>query len=289
MIKPINKVISHIARCAINGLTYEFNVTPKPGLVDRNNSGAHKDMDYNTFVASSIAVAPFLHEMANTGYYWRGNLEDLFLSLRSIGIEAEKAMFIATNQVNTHKGLIFSLGIVAAAAAYYYKSHGHFHQENILLLCSEMTRSVLDAEFKQINEKSPKTNGERLYVYHGIKGIRGEVQEGFPSIRSISLPALTRLAKTHDNLNDMLVQVLFHLMAEVEDTNVLSRCGFDALSSVKASAKEILAYGGVFSEEGPEKILSLDTLFIQKNISPGGCADLLAVTIMIYLLGFTFL
>lgn len=280
----INEVAFYIGRCAVEGLINEVCVTPKPGLVDRNNSGAHRDMDLTTFITSAAAIAPFFDEMARAGHDWKDELPALFGQLRTIGLQAEQAMFQATQGVNTHKGAIFSLGIIAAAAGYYYRTHGYFQSEAILELCAAMTGRTIEEEFKAIAGRGPQTKGERLYIRYGVKGIRGEAQSGFASVRNISLPVMRRLVKTEDNFNDILVQVLMHLMAEVRDTNVLARCGFEALDDVNQASRDILDLGGIWTAKGRQRLLALDRIFIEKNLSAGGCADLLAATVMLYLL-----
>lgn len=284
MAQNTEKVLAYIARAAGSAIVGEVSATPKPGLVDRLGSGAHKDMDYFTFLKSTAAIGPYLKEMAAAGCTCTESPEALFRLLRPIGIQAEQAMFQATEGVNTHKGMIFSMGTVMAAAGYYYRRNGRFDSPSILELCGTMTAPSIEEDFSKIDIDHPKTHGERLFAAYGIRGIRGEVQAGFPSVRTVSLPALQRLAREHADWNEVFVQTLFTLMANVEDSNVLYRGSLDTMQYVKKCASEFLLDGGIFAPGGQECVQALDEDFIQKNISPGGCADLLAVTIFAYLI-----
>lgn len=280
----INEVAFHIRRCAVGALINEVCATPKPGLVDQTNNGAHRDMDLDIFKVSAAAIAPFFEEMAQTGYEWQGGVLELFRQLRSVGLRAEEAMFRATERVNTHKGAIFSLGLIAAAAGYHYRRKGDFQSDVILDLCAKMTTPALEEEFKAIAEKGPRTNGEMIYIRYGIKGIRGEAQSGFRSLRNIALPVMGQLVKDGVDFNAVLIQVLLHLMAEVNDTTVVARGGLEALEYVHRVSRDILDLGGVLTECGRRRLWQLDKIFIEKNISPGGCADLLAAAIMLHFL-----
>ena len=191
-------------------------------------------------------------------------------------------MFAATGGVNTHKGMIFSMGTVAAAAGLYYRLHRGFSPEEILLLAGELCREELEKDFRAMDPSHPGTHGEQLYARYGSRGIRGEAQDGFPSIRQISLPALRqgKMAGLEDN--PVYLNTLLALMSQVDDTNVLIRTSPELLAYEKAEAARILALGGGASPEGLAALRELNERFIALNISPGGCADLLAVTILLW-------
>lgn len=277
MVKQIFEVWCRYALMA------EVSATPKPGLVDRHDSGAHTDMCFDTFAASTEAIVPFLVQMALTGYDWESPCTDgLFAAIRPVGVEAEHAMFAATHGINTHKGMIFSMGIVAAAAGWYLRTYGHFCAEEILRLCGEICYDTLEADFQKIDRSHPNTHGEILFVTYGSRGIRGEVQNGFPSIRATSLPALRKAMSDGLSDNAAYLNTLLALMAEVDDTNVLIRTSPAMLAYEKEAASQILAMGGASTKDGIHALQMLNQNFIKHNISPGGCADLLAVTILLY-------
>lgn len=264
----------------------EVTATPKPGLVDRNNAGAHKDMNFFTFMESSASQVHTFYKCTLKGLNFDGkDKKDLLKLIRPIGLEGEDKMFKATSGINTHKGLIFSLGVISAAAGLQYKeTKKNMKVEDICHKVTEIAEGIVSRELEHLNNKDAITYGEKLFKNHGIKGIRGEVESGFPTVRNHSLPILRELMEGKESINDNLVQVLLHLMTVVEDVNILGRHGIEQLEYVKSVARGALALGGIFTEKGREKILELDKEFIQKNISPGGSADLLAVTLMLYFL-----
>lgn len=265
-----------------HALMAEVSATPKPGLVDLHDSGAHKDMNFDTFAASTEAIVPYLTQMASMGYLWSDhNCEALFLSIRPVGILAEKSMFEATNHVNTHKGMIFSMGIIAAASGMYYKAHSCFCAEEILKLAGQMCNRTLEQDFRKIDRRNPKTHGELLYLRYSLKGIRGEAQKGFPSIYHIALPVLRAARAKGLQDNEIYLDTLLALMAQVDDTNVLIRTNPTMLSYAKNEARHIIQLGGSSTDRGMAALKHLNDKFIKLNISPGGCADLLAVTILL--------
>ncbi len=276
-------ITSIFSRECAYALMAEVGATPKPGLVDRHDSGAHADMDYDTFDASTKAIVPYLTRMFETGHTWEGrDYNALFETIRPIGKEAETAMFAATNGVNTHKGMIFSMGTIAAAAGLFYKRYHRFDAEKILMLSGYLCYDAMRRDFQKIDRKNPKTNGELLYLRYSKKGIRGEAQKGFPSIRSVSLPALRSAFHTGQKENEAYLNTLLTLMANVDDTNVLSRSNTVVQGYVKSAASHVLKIGGASTHEGMEALKKLNQKFIHLNVSPGGCADLLAVTILLY-------
>lgn len=284
------EMVERIGQYAVSALLYEVAATPKPGLVDRLNSGAHRDMDFFSFMASSAALGPFFLDCARQGAQFEG--EDpaaLFSLLRSPGRAAEQSMLRATGGVNTHKGLIFSLGIISAAAAYSQRGDPACQSQQIERICetvSRMTRGICARELGQTTSGQNATYGERLYGEYGMKGVRGEAESGFGTVRAHALPVLNGLLSCGKySLNDALVQTLLHLIAVNDDTNIAARGGPGALCYAKEYASRVLAEGGALTQSGMEAVRQMDRDFIERNISPGGSADLLAVTVMFHLLG----
>lgn len=284
ILHPMIYPAEYIGETARLALIAEVDTTPKPGLVDQQDSGAHHDMDHSTFIDSANAIAPFLVQMAGAGYSWGGTPDKLFAYIRPIGLSAEQAMYRATGGINTHKGLIFSLGILCACSGLYHSRCGSFQSLHILDLAEEMTSRTLEMEFKEIGGREPRTHGERLYHQYGIRGIRGEASEGFPSIRNCALPVMAALNNRISDQNLLYLQTLLHLMARVQDTNVLYRTDFETAAMVRKEADRILKLGGCFTPPGMAEIKALNEVFIDRNISPGGCADLLAASIFLWML-----
>ncbi len=276
-------VLEDIARKA---LLCEVETTPKPGLVDLWDNGAHKDMCYQTFVASTEAIVPFLSDMAALGCQWTNTPQALFEAIRPIGMKAESAMFLATKNVNTHKGIIFSLGILMSMTALCRQRLHTLDVNTILNTCKNACLPVLRKDFAAIDPTHPKTHGEALYITHGHKGIRGEVMNGFPSIATYSLPVIRSLKSQNIDDNDIHLQVLLTLMAHVEDSNILSRSNMHTQEKIWKQSKAFLVNGGIFQKNAIDILRQMNMEFIEKNISPGGCADLLAITLYLWELEF---
>ena len=236
-------------------LMAEVGATPKPGLVDRCDSGAHADMNYATFEASTAAIVPYLTQMFEQGTAWESHdYNMLFEAIRLTGIEA---------------GL-------------FYKRHEKFDAEKILMLAGYLCYDAVRKDFQKIDRKNPKTNGELLYLRYSNKGIRGEAQKGFPSVRTFSLPAMRTAFSAGQSENEAYLNTLLTLMANVDDTNVLSRTNTVTQGYVKSESSLLLKMGGASTQQGMEALKKLNQKFIHLNVSPGGCADLLAVTILLY-------
>ncbi len=261
------------------GLQGEVDATPKPGLVDMDNAGAHKDMDWHTFAASTDAIVPHLRQMAEKGWDWEGNGEGLFAALRPMGAAAEKAMFRATGNVNTHKGIIFSLGLVTSFTLWLLARTGTVDSEKTLATIAEAVTPLLERDFAKIDPYHPHTHGEVLYLEQGCRGIRGEAMDGFPAVGDIALPALRKFREEGKPDNEAYIQTLLLLLSQVEDTNILSRSDAATLKQAQADAKAVLEKGGAFTPEGLQAVWDLNEKFIKQNISPGGCADLLILAI----------
>ncbi len=261
--------------CANHAIWQELVTTPKPGLVDWNNSGSHRDMDKHTFRKSRDAIWGYIEACICAGLE-PGEPKELFQSLRIMGMEAEKKMLEATGGVNTHKGAIFTMGIAAAAAA---RCFPDTRPETVLSYCAEMTKGLVEQDFGGITQ--PKTAGERLYIEHGITGIRGQAEGGFPAVLNVGLPVLQKGISQGLSLNDAGCATLLHLLAVTDDTNMVNRSDLATLREIQGRLQALLA-------DDPYPDLSvieeLDKEFIQRNLSPGGCADLLALTYFLYFL-----
>ena len=274
-----------LAAQGARALLYEVCTTPKPGLVDRHNNGSHKDMDVFTFLDSTAALLPYLERAAAIGQETARRMpEETFERLREAGLGAERTMLRATGGVNTHKGAIFSLGILSAAAGYCFQKRGRFLPEEILSAAGKMVREAMERDFSAMDLSAPSTHGERLYARYGCRGIRGEAADGFPSIRDVALPVMRDGLQNHREINRVRLQVLLSLMAAVEDTNILIRSDMETLEWARRQAADFLREGGAYRADGPDRLAAMNRAFVEKNISPGGCADLLAGTIFLTLL-----
>lgn len=277
-------IMNQIAAAAMEAMLYEVSATPKPGLVDRVNSGAHHDMDYYTFLTSAAALHNSFDEMVRIGQEYRDQpITALLEPLRKCGRTAETRMFIATNGINTHKGMIFTLGILCGCAGWACEKEP-LNAELLCNLAAIMCAGLCERELENRKEKGSLTHGERVYLTYGYKGARGEVESGYQIVRTISLPCYRQLREQGVAVNDALVQTLLHLIAGTADTNIASRHDQDTCFYASRCAEEALAAGGIFTAVGNANLLVMDKDFIEKNISPGGCADLLAVTHFLYII-----
>ncbi len=285
--KTYNEFCLKVANLAIMSLLFEVSATPKPGLVDRNNSGAHNDMNFYTFMSSSSVLFDTFYLCALEGVkFGASENEKLLKSIRPIGISGEERMLKMTNGVNTHKGLIFSLGIISAAAGSIFAegAEEYISAEQICERVKIITKGICKNELAGLAKKDGLTYGEKLYFKYGSKGIRGEVETGFKTVLDYGLPVIKEYFPNETNTDKVLVQVLLNLVANTEDSNILGRHDFKTLKYSQRCAKKALELGGAYTHKGLKYLKALDKDFIKKHISPGGSADLLAVTVMLYFL-----
>lgn len=270
------KLLSQISKSQLIGclaqkaLILEVCCTPKPGLVDRNNSGSHRDMDIFTFFQSIAALGGYFEECARIGIETAHLPEkDTFGKLRRAGIRAEKAMFAATGGVNTHKGAIFTLGLLCGSA-------GRLDNFSGAALCREaaaMVQGIVSQELAGVSAESVTTAGQRLFRRYGITGVRGEAENGFPTVLNIGLPVLSQGLSQGLGWNDSGCAALLAIAAHSEDTNLITRGGRETQLQLKSKLQNLLQKNPYPSRQ---VLQQLDEEFIQKNLSPGGSADLLA-------------
>lgn len=276
------KMIDVIASLAIESMLFEVSATPKPGLVDRNNCGAHYDMDYFTFMSSAASLHSSFDEMIRLGFTHRNRpIQELLIFLRESGKRAEDKMFLFTKGVNTHKGMIFTLGILCGCAGWMLEKE-KLECRRICENASQMCQGICDKEYRDLDKKSHLTKGEKMYLAYGCKGVRGEVESGYQTVQKVALPMYQKMRDTGHTINDSLVQTLLALIAHTEDTNIISRHDRTVAQYARQYAGLALKKGGVLTDEGKRIILEMDNQFIKKYVSPGGCADLLAVTHFLY-------
>jgi len=265
------------AEYADGALLVELMLTPKPGLVDRRNCGAHRDMDIHTFLASARAIAPWWPRFVEIGYASAHIAACEALPLvRPAGVLCEQAMLRATDGVNTHKGAIFSLGLLCFAA-------GRLSAHGIALtrerMCSEVAGvcvGLVDRELK--GAQKAQTAGERAFFRYGFAGARGEAVSAFATERTAALPVYDCLRLQGVDEDVALLQVLLHLLAVNDDTNLVSRGGFAGLDYVRNYARRLLREGGALAPDGVKKMAAFDDVLIARHLSPGGSADLLGLT-----------
>lgn len=270
----------YVASRAYFALYQEVSATPKPGLVDRSNTGAHKDMNIRHFFVSANALRPFFAKFTEAGFLTRDlDPKETFQKIRTIGKEAEKAMYQATRGVNTHKGAIFSMGLLCAATG--RLSPDCWSSENLLAECGKMAEGVVAEDFAGITAETAKTAGELFFAQHGITGVRGQAETGFPAVKDVGLPRLKEGLAKKLPFDQVCGAVLLHLLAATDDTNLIHRSDRQTQLQIKEDIAKLLQDDPFPSKEVLEK---LDGEFIEKNLSPGGSADLLALTLLVFFL-----
>lgn len=239
--------IQTLAQWAVDSLLEEVALTPKPGLVDRNNSGAHRDMDEAMFRSSALALRAYFGQAVQLGL----SSSTCMGPLQQAGLQAEMTMLQVTGGVNTHKGAIYSFGLLLAALGSRLARGGDVFQTAAVL-----AKAGIPAQ---------GTHGAAVQHQYGAGGARQQAEQGFPAARD-GQKALERLGP---------YGALLTLMASLEDTNLLHRGGPDGLCLVQTAAAEILNQP---SSQWPSRLAELDRQLIARNLSPGGSADLLALS-----------
>ena len=248
-----------IAHLATQALQAELDTTPKPGLVDKDNNGAHHDMDYALMQRSIDTLHPYFVKLALLG---SADALPSHTAIRDAGIEAEKAMLSATNGVNTHKGALFSMGLAVVAAA---------HEKDTDSL--QTTIKALAASFPDTNG----THGSKAKLLSkgttAIKGALDNAREGYEMLFAEWLPFYIERRKEHDA--HTLHKTLLCIMCDLDDTNVIYRTDLATAEEVKQEARALL---DSFSEAA---LKDMDRHYTTRNISPGGAADMLSLTVFV--------
>lgn len=251
-----------LAQMAVSALIEEVSLTPKPGLVDEKDQGAHQDLTLEMMVGSAQSLQSTFYEMAMAAFN-EGPSQTLREQIGEIGRRGEKVMLQFTGGVNTHKGAIWSLGLLTAAAAFH---GGMADEETICFTAGKIAR------YEDRYIPRTITNGMKAIHKFGVNGARVEAQMAFPHIRQYSLPMLkSTVHKT--NYEQAKHFSLLSLIAHLDDTCLLHRGGLEGLNYAKNQAKQIIASANL------QELEKMNQSFIARNLSPGGSADLLAATI----------
>ncbi len=267
------------ARLAVQALLFEVAVTPKPGLVDRENSGSHRDMDVFSFLASGAGLFPYFAQCVKIGRQG-GTPEETFRALRAPGLLAEGQMLASTGGGNTHKGAIFSMGILCGALGR-LERQAWGDSVRVLSECAAMTRGLTAQDFAGLTPETARTAGQKLYLRYGITGVRGQAEAGFPAVGRVGLPKLEAALSQGKSINEAGCAALVAMLADTVDTNMIHRGGYEQAKAASEQAKALLEREPFPSAEALEE---MNRAFVEKNLSPGGTADLLAMTMMLHFL-----
>lgn len=262
-----------LGRLALRCLHDELMLYPKPGLVSSVDSGSHDDMDATTFMRSLFAVRHYFVRITEAGQQ-----RAAFPVLKQFGIDAEARMLAATGGVNTHRGAIFTLGLLCAALGYCQASQ-------IVLLPHAIRAALLiqwgDALSEHARDTAANSHGARVASAFGIGGVREEAALGFPAVFDIGLPALQQALDAGRDSRCAQIDALMALMANVADTTVYHRGGEEGAALVRTEARLFLDRGATAQTRRKEQLLHMHQKFIAHRLSPGGSADLLAASLLV--------
>lgn len=263
---------SRVARAALRSLYDELSLYPKPGLVSLVDNGSHADMDAGTFLKSLFSLRHYFARITAAGHAGGG-----FDELKRLGAQAEARMLAATGGVNTHRGAIFCLGLLCAAA-------GDCRRRGIAIDAWTLRAALLTrwgADLAAHARAPGASHGQRMAALHAAGGAREEGALGLPSVFGLAFPALRRTLAAGRGWRQARIDALFALMAGVADTNVYYRGGAGGAALVRGLAQRFLARGGTARPEWLRQAIRCHRLFSRRRLSPGGAADLLAAACLV--------
>lgn len=260
-----------IDRLAVSALVSEIILYPKAGLVSLIDSGSHTDMDAQTFLRSARALTGYFAEIAHAA------ADDApFAMLQKIGQRAEARMFATTGGVNTHRGAVFSLGLLAAAAGVACRDD----KTAAIDLCETVaTRWGVDILASRSSED--QSHGAQVRVAYGAPGAREEAAAGFPTVLLYTLPAYREAFAASGRRTIAALHAFYAGMAILEDNNLLYRAGPDGLADAQAQAEDFMRAGGMLAPDGCARARAMHDDFTARRLSPGGSADLLILTLFL--------
>lgn len=259
----------HIADAAVRALCEEALLTPKPALVDRRGSGAHRDMDLPMLLRSALTLRMTFEKIARCASTLQLGAA-LRRRLAEVGLDGERDMLAATGGVNTHRGAIWSLGLLCAARA----ALGETNSTDAL--CDYAGRIA------RLPHSAPAelSHGLAMLQRFGARGARGEAEHGFPHVRTLALAVLRGARARGLDERHAQIETLLSLMTQVDDTCLLYRGGDAALQTARDGARCVLD-AGIGTPNGNAALQALDRRLVELGASPGGSADLLAATLLL--------
>jgi len=263
-----------IGRAATLALHDELSLAPKPGLVTLIDCGSHEDMDARTFMRSLLALRRYFVQIAEAGF---GGAD--FAVLERRGIAAEARMLVATRGINTHRGAIFMLGLLCAAAGAALRERGG--AANPAQLRDALRRHWGDALSRR-SQRPPVLPGGLAALRHGLRSASEEAALAFPVLFETALPALTAALARGLTPPQARLDTLFHVMAVLDDSNLAHRGGLAGLRHAQRAARAFLDRGGVARPDGLQEAQAIADDFVARRLSPGGAADTLAAACWIW-------
>lgn len=269
----------YYARLACRAMQTEARLTPKPGLVDGRNTGAHQDMALPDFLRSANAITRILPQFVDEGIASAAlDTHGVLARLKPIGLRCETKMLQATGGINTHKGAIFTLGLFCAALGRHEALGQPLTPNALAATVAKFCHGIVERELVELRGLTPLTAGQRLFITFGLTGARGEAQAGYPLVIDHALPRYRQLRREGLSEELALLNTLLLIMSRNDDTCVASRGGIKGLHWLQRQTQQLLNVGGIRSPENLSLLQQLDDLCISRNLSPGGSADLLMLT-----------
>ena len=266
-----------IANLATKALLYEVSISPKAGLVSRLSNGSHKDMNFYTFIDSTLSLNEYFYECFIYGQKNDFYSLDFFKNLRDLGKIAEKEMYKATNGINTHKGTIFSMGILISVLA----SHLKENEKIDLRILSEKIKNMCSPLLNELESlKNFSTYGEKAFKKYHLAGARGLAISGYDIVLLDGINKLKEFTKILD-FETSCILLLFYYISVLDDTNIVNRANIKTLKEIQSLCKNLYEENkkSLSKEKIRNEMSNLNDIFIEKNISAGGSADLLILTI----------
>jgi len=264
------RITKKLAFLAKHAILAEISLTPKPGLVDQFSSGSHSDMNYKTFLDSTKAISQWFGKLVLEGFAFRDDdLTKALPRLRNIGLQMESAMFEATGNVNTQKGIVFFMGLSLFACGKLFSKNDYFQEKEFRSIIKGICKDMVKNE---MGNPSGESHGEKIFLKYGFSGARGEAESGFAMVFNFGLPQLFQARGFND---EALTKCFLAIAANNDDTNILFRSNPEVLNGFKNLCRIAL------DDFNPTNYDALIDVCKQENISPGGSADLLAVTIFV--------
>jgi holo-ACP synthase/triphosphoribosyl-dephospho-CoA synthase len=274
-IRKESQIVKRLSTFALSAILNEISLTPKPGLVDKFSNGSHSDMDYQTFINSSAAISGWFEELVRAGlHFQQDDLTKALPVIRNIGLQMEAAMYEATGHINTQKGIIFLMGLSLFATGKLYRDGDLFDSDRFRGIVRDICKDLVRKELK-INPGIKGSHGEVVFQKFGFSGARGEAESGFETVFEKGLPMLAGMKILNDQ---SLISCFLAIASTNSDTNILYRCGPEVLTSFQHLCKNALDN---FTDAN---YAAIGEFCRRENISPGGSADLLAVSIFLWLL-----
>jgi len=268
-----NEWVDKLSSLALKAILTEISLTPKPGLVDKFSNGSHTDMNYQTFLDSTTAIFPWFPELIREGLkYSDPDLTKALPILRNIGLRMESAMFEATRNVNTQKGIIFLMGLSLFACGILFRKSDRFSNDEFRDILRDICKDLVTKELRNA-ENVVNSHGTDIYHKYGFSGARGEAESGFETVFRFGLPQLTETGRLNDSA---LITCFLTIASTNNDTNILYRSNPEILNDFQQLCTQAL---DDFNDKNYSAVIEFCK---HNNISPGGSADLLAVTIFVW-------